>query len=755
MSWKGTAIPTTGNIEKVYLNTNLTSEEFLSIVENINYFTMDSEKSGYGVLAIIGENDSIDCYSIIKFTNGNYSVCIVNLGESVGITKIYMHYNASDNSLSLVNDMPIIDFGMEYYLMTEEIATQFGQTMQNEKVSALFSITPFEEVQEEVTLDDWAEDIADAIREKKGIENIVEYSGTPVPNSGSIGNIYQNGRASVEETKKIFASLTYEQEGANYYRYWVCKKQESNYALGVYIVKEIYEGKEEYYVGYRTASNSDGISFMSSYYYKQLLGIDFEGWSAMGSTDLEPLEFSFVCDEGYGLENDKLSSLISITPFEQKEVKQLIPRLNFAQEIRSIETGGEILEPTAVPISGMVEKVYFNFNVDVSKMVEVIKKLSFIDAGLGVPVYPIISNIAGTDGLLFVKINDNFYYLQRGETHLIASISKADTEPEYEIKIIDNRDDSNFYKNDFTQPMEFGFENAVELATSSIPDYVNSNELLKEMISITPIQKIESVGGGSGIIEVEDLPTENIDENAIYKARTPLKNVYVVNSANNILGPAIDVGVYVYYVEEVDTTPTDNIKHSAIGDMIGLYIYHIKDINDLKVYIDAGAGLNWYSVGELFTLKSITGMTYKGKILESEISDTLEDGYYLYAKEDYYKFENSSWVKINKSNSLPPVSITLENSTDSGANYYLEVYCQLGKYFGSDDFSATYQIYVDNILNSIQLTYGREEYFGCSISNISAGEHNIKIYFKLSKKDGTLDFEETWFEQTATFTIES
>ena len=339
---------------------------------------------------------------------------------------------------------------------------------------------------------------------------------------------------------------------------------------------------------------------------------------------------------------------------EKKSTTNKIPRLNFAQEIRSIETGGEILEPTAVPISGMVEKVYFNFNVDVSKMVEVIKNLSFIDSGLGVPVYPIISNIAGTDGLLFVKINDNFYYLQRGETHLIASISISGTEPEYEIKIIDNRDDSNFYKNDFTQPMEFGFENALELATSSIPDYVNSNELLKEMISITPIQKIEGGGGGSGIIEVEDLPTENIDENAIYKTNAPMdlqvwwkydEDTFYTLKETIKEGTQVDPNITYYLVDSLPDNP--NVSDLSTFSNIYCYIY-----NDIPyVYGNAGSGNTWFDVVTLFALM---GTTVTNKGYAEHIGLTYEAGLYVtYSKNaiginvenknSIYQFDGNDW----------------------------------------------------------------------------------------------------------------
>lgn len=506
MSWKGTAVPNSGTVDKLYLNDKVSFQEIYNLLSSIEYAPYDD--NGFFEIYIALNCDGGSMFGILKKNNTDTPRGIeydINVdGNTVwtsvndeGFTSYGLNVLATQQNYGYIpNTGEALDNG--------SIGTKVYEVgLQNDKISSLFSITPFEEEANYETVEELLTDVADAIREKKGIKKEDKWVGTEVPNTGHIEKLYFNTELSNEEVEKLVRNLqpTIILFGVSAY----LLLNSAEYSAGQFDTCMIMWKDDGIGISWESSTNKIPIFFTSPTLASENK-VEPTGWQTFDN----PIEINVdVVNEspnGFpsGSQNNKLTSLVSITPFEKKTTG-LIPALDFPSEIRSIETGGELLEPTAVPISGMVEKVYFNFNVDVSKMVEVIKNLSFIDAGLGVPVYPIISNIAGTDGLLFVKIDDNFYYLQRGETHLIASISISGTEPEYEIKIIDNRDDSNFYKNDFTQPMEFGFENMVGQLVTQFPTYRNDNELLKEMISITPIQKIGGEGI-EGIIEVEQLP---------------------------------------------------------------------------------------------------------------------------------------------------------------------------------------------------------------------------------------------------------
>lgn len=144
-NWTGTAVPNSGDIEKLYINYNLSYEEIMNIIGNIDFIDYGDNQKIYVVLATYGNID-IDAYSIIKIPNGSYYICKLEVNNNeINITDIYMYCDLSVQELLIVQNTPVIDFGSSYPILTEELSSQFGQTMQNNKLSSLFSITPFEQ----------------------------------------------------------------------------------------------------------------------------------------------------------------------------------------------------------------------------------------------------------------------------------------------------------------------------------------------------------------------------------------------------------------------------------------------------------------------------------------------------------------------------------------------------------------------------------------------------------------------------------
>ena len=238
-NWKGTAVPNSGTVEKVYFNTNLTVEEVYNLVNSIDYdFTGIAE---YFILT----SENYDVWlSICTATDISESFTIEGgIGEDEFIIFSYNvleEFEGGDGWQTFNNPLTV-----NTTVLSEIEGTSSGT--ENSKLSSLFSITPFEE--EEVTLEGFLTDCCDAVREKEGtadkilaldipsriralssggIEGIIEveelpllrdWQGTAIPNSGIVENVYFNTNLSIEEVVNILQTLELNSEDSYHILY--------------------------------------------------------------------------------------------------------------------------------------------------------------------------------------------------------------------------------------------------------------------------------------------------------------------------------------------------------------------------------------------------------------------------------------------------------------------------------------------------------------------------------------------------------
>lgn len=146
-AWQGTAVPNTGYVEKVYINTNLSAEEVISIIESANLLFVDN---GYAVIA-----DNIDAYIFILNNNGIYSIYSITNDDS-GNNEIIFDGNTWLNEEKF-NYNPLV--------INNNVVSELGGMSvgnQNEALSSLFSITPFVEEKEATIIEIIGNGIADA-----------------------------------------------------------------------------------------------------------------------------------------------------------------------------------------------------------------------------------------------------------------------------------------------------------------------------------------------------------------------------------------------------------------------------------------------------------------------------------------------------------------------------------------------------------------------------------------------------------------
>lgn len=158
----------------------------------------------------------------------------------------------------------------------------------------------------------------------------------------------------------------------------------------------------------------------------------------------------------------------------------------------------------------------------------------------------------------------------------------------------------------------------------------------------------ESSSSGSGIIEVTKLPTEDIDESAIYKVLNDGRIAYLLNSSGDyttledVLLASITKEVEFHFVDEL---PDEMLKSNY--DIVHAYV-----VSTGVVYA--------YITGEgVFSCSQIFGYPDKG--YTDDISLETEEGVYVQRGEptiDWYIRENGEWKMISPDAQTKEVTYT-------------------------------------------------------------------------------------------------
>ena len=148
-NWKGTTVPNSGTVEKVYFNTNLTVEEVVPILEDIN----NKYSKGGAVTLLSYGNKNLDVMRVGHDDAWTWYIA------DVDNLQVYFAENLNAGYSDFIGWNPEINGSIE-------INSEVSGTIDLSEYSNLFSITPFEE--EEVTLEGFLTDCCDAVREKEG-----------------------------------------------------------------------------------------------------------------------------------------------------------------------------------------------------------------------------------------------------------------------------------------------------------------------------------------------------------------------------------------------------------------------------------------------------------------------------------------------------------------------------------------------------------------------------------------------------------
>lgn len=154
----------------------------------------------------------------------------------------------------------------------------------------------------------------------------------------------------------------------------------------------------------------------------------------------------------------------------------------------------------------------------------------------------------------------------------------------------------------------------------AIPTYVGESDF-----------NIAEVCSGEHIIEVDELPTENIDENSVYKTITTFEDLIIVDETTMSFKEIYGESICFYYAK---TKPTENIQETILSSDDGTFIinlYYVADEDAVFYYENE----NWVNFSEE------AGNLYNGTIID--VSQVTAVGYYVLVGITYHQYLNDTW----------------------------------------------------------------------------------------------------------------
>lgn len=299
--WQGTAVPTDGVtvVKNLYFNTNLSIEETIAEIDKIdNWITAEGE------------------HYILFFSDTSGLAIVRHEGLYVISTLDSNLLFVSDGSFFEVEWSgwnPNITYPLEINSASNSEFEGLSVGKENEKITALFSTTPFVYSDEKPK-----ENVIYRLKEEN--KNIVEYKGTVVSNSGALEKLYFNTSLTNDEVLNILNNLTWTnasalgQSGFEFYPMLAYMNGSYPYALAFkkYTANIDSHSTGDINIAVVNFVNMETIEFFYGHYNG--------GWQTfdnpynINTANLLP-ELSGI---SLGTQNDKLSSLISTTPFEME-----------------------------------------------------------------------------------------------------------------------------------------------------------------------------------------------------------------------------------------------------------------------------------------------------------------------------------------------------------------------------------------------------------------------------------------------------
>lgn len=295
--WVGTPVPNSGYVENVYINTELSINEVLDILVNANLSFTDGMHGvitdGVNGLGISNDGDSF----VILTLNMDYLFYYSPINESV-FRDSYGWYGWNPDIVTLIINNNVLDSFNDF---------SFGS--QNDKLSTLFSVTPFEYIESslgtpEINYSDSLL-IPHTIYTGEYKENIIYFESSPI--NIDTKNIYFAYKKSVDDVLTILKTITTSSDVDLF-----AINGDSNTSYIRYITNDYYYIK----INDEFIFSSIPLDFAQE---NGLTEIDFVGWNPLYIDKPISVEITEV----YDVMND-LSCLFSSTPFYKSEIVEIV-----------------------------------------------------------------------------------------------------------------------------------------------------------------------------------------------------------------------------------------------------------------------------------------------------------------------------------------------------------------------------------------------------------------------------------------------
>lgn len=634
-----TQVPNSGYIEKVYFNTSLSNEQARDLLKELTY-NITPFLAGVPISPLLFASDG-NPVIFAQHLNGGYAIVVATdiVNQVFEYAFIYDEGNSQGTN----------GFEMSEYTVNKEVIAEYSGLSvgtENDKLTQLISITPFEEP---IALKPFLEGIADAIREKKkttelinaqnfrseilsikgglievselpevGEEDVVyklvKQGGVAIPTSGLVEKVYINTNYTEEEIKGIieeYATIPL-QEGMLAYPIAVDINTGSVLAM-------LYNDTGFYAIG---VVSNDGLSW-TLVTDKLLWGISLSTGEGVFDNEMLSLNWTTISEaEGIpiGSKNNELTNLISTTP-------------SFGSNTEEYYIYDKVFKP--FPNKGTISEIYFNTDLSVEEVVAELSKLT-----LDKDVY-VLGASYESPCLLYITYNETAgWTIQDIFQHNYFFVSSYSSYVGFEG-----------WNHNLIKDGKYTFDEPIKLLT-----YGDDGDIIgTENWKITNVVRIfeptwKQISGG--IKQVSELPTEG-NSNYVYKIQSGNAELYMsmdgelINFADVAQAQGIPVSI-----EIVDKLPTENINASS--ETTAMYLYYI--IGDtIYAYMDFGDGnLSWVNFIEITSGGSLTKPSGEyNSVDEIQIEEGI--GFYtiLPSSGDYYIYEggkptqvpNSGWIE--------------------------------------------------------------------------------------------------------------